>query len=105
MSMPKYDPIYTIDQYLAIDRASEERLVYLDGQIFLMAGESGAHADISVNVAASLHTQLLDSPCRVRITPARKKSTASPRREPRANRDWVGIAGPPFAPRRGLAVR
>jgi Uma2 family endonuclease len=31
-----------------------------------MVGESHAHADISTNLIAGLHNQLLDSPCRVR---------------------------------------
>lgn len=75
--MPKY-PIYTIDEYLKIDRASDERHVYLDGQIFMMAGESDAHGDISVNVVVSLGGQLLDSPCRVRTKDTKVRSGETP---------------------------
>ena len=41
MQLAKYDPIYTVDQYLAIERAADERHIYLDGCIYMMAGESG----------------------------------------------------------------
>ncbi len=63
-SLPK--TAYTIEQYLAIERASEERHYFLDGQIHAMAGESSAHGDISVNLVASLVNQVRGTPCRVR---------------------------------------
>jgi Uma2 family endonuclease len=78
MSMPKYDPIYTVDEYLAIDRASDERYVYLDGVIFMMAGESPAHADISMNLSGVLYNQLLDSPCRARAKDTKVRSGPTP---------------------------
>jgi Uma2 family endonuclease len=57
---------YTVNRYLAIERSSEERHYFLDGEIYAMAGESSEHGDISVNVAASLANQLRGTPCRVR---------------------------------------
>jgi Uma2 family endonuclease len=65
---------YTVDQYLAIERASEDRLYYLDGEIYAMAGESGAHGDISVNIVASLVNQLRGTPCRVRTKDTKVRS-------------------------------
>ncbi|HKQ07551.1 MAG TPA: Uma2 family endonuclease [Blastocatellia bacterium] len=69
MSLPKSEPppepLYTIDEYLARERKSEERHQYLDGLIYLMAGESPAHGDICVNLIAELRTQLRGTPCRV----------------------------------------
>jgi Uma2 family endonuclease len=59
-------PIFSIDDYLAIERAAEERHEYVDGYIYAMAGESGAHADICVNLTRIIATQLLDTPCRAR---------------------------------------
>ncbi len=54
MSLPKLkeklSKIYTVGEYLEIDRESTERYEYLDGEIFLMAGESIRHGDISVNL-------------------------------------------------------
>ena len=46
MGAPKLKPRYTVDEYLAMERAALERHIYLDGEIFAMAGESDAHADI-----------------------------------------------------------
>ena len=65
---------YTIDQYLAIERKAEERHYYLDGEIYAMAGESGAHGDISVNLVASLANQLKGTPCRARTKDTKVRS-------------------------------
>ena len=63
MRAPK--PSYTVDQYLVIERAAEERQYYLDGEIFAMAGESLAQGRISVNIVISLGSQLKGTPCGV----------------------------------------
>ena len=65
---------YTIEKYLELDRASEERYEFLDGQIFLMAGESGRHGDISVNLTAELGLQFRGRDCRVRSKDTKIKS-------------------------------
>ena len=65
MSLPKSEPLYTIEEYLAMERKSEERHEYIDGLIYAMAGESPAHGDICVNLIAELRTQLRGTPCRV----------------------------------------
>jgi Uma2 family endonuclease len=78
MQLAKYDPLYTIDQYLAIERAAQERHIYLDGSIYMMAGESGAHGDISTNIVAALAAQLEDTPCRVRIKDTKVRSGETP---------------------------
>jgi len=65
MSLPKTEPLYTIEEYLAIERQSEERHEYLDGLIYAMAGESPAHGDICVNLIHEISTQLRGTPCRV----------------------------------------
>ena len=58
MALPKEKLLYTVDEYLEMERESEERHEYLDGYIFAMAGESLGHGDISVNLVAELRTQL-----------------------------------------------
>ena len=63
-SVRKPESIYTEDEYLAIERASQERREYLDGQIYLMAGESLEHGDICMNLSRIVSTCLLGSPCR-----------------------------------------
>ena len=71
---PKAKFAYTIDQYLAIERAAEERHYYLDGEIYAMAGESPAHGDISANVHISLGSQLKGTPCRTRTKDTKVRS-------------------------------
>jgi hypothetical protein len=56
----------TVAQYLAMERASPERHCYLDGEIRSAAGESPAHADISVNLVALLGNKVRGTLCRVR---------------------------------------
>jgi Uma2 family endonuclease len=63
-SMPKTETVYTEDEYLALERASQERHEYLDGQIYAMAGESLEHGDICMNLSRIVSTSLLGSPCR-----------------------------------------
>ena len=63
MSLAQSELIYTIAEYLTLERESEERHEYLDGQIFLMAGESIEHGIICVNFAGQLYNQLRGRPC------------------------------------------
>jgi Uma2 family endonuclease len=65
MSLPQTIARYTVEEYLALERGSEERHEFLDGQIYTMAGESNEHADISSNLVGILNPQLKGTPCRV----------------------------------------
>jgi Uma2 family endonuclease len=65
MSLPQTIARYTVEEYLALERQSEERHEYIDGQIYAMAGESIEHADISSNLVGILNPQLRGTPCRV----------------------------------------
>jgi Uma2 family endonuclease len=67
---------YTEKEYLAIDRASDEKNEYLDGVIYSMGGASARHVQIVGNVARELGNQLRDKRCvvystdlRVRVSP------------------------------------
>ena len=71
--------LLTVDEYLAGERASEDRHVYIDGCIYDMAGESGEHADISTNLVREVSLQLRDTPCRVRTKDTKVQSGPSPR--------------------------
>jgi Uma2 family endonuclease len=62
------------DQYLAIERAAEERHYYVDGVIYAMAGEGDAHGCISVNVVIALGNQLRHTPCQVRTKDTKVRS-------------------------------
>jgi len=79
MSLPQSQVIYTVEEYLALERASEERHEYLDGQIYAMAGESPQHGDICVNLVRELSAQLRGTPCRVWTKDAKVRSGPLPR--------------------------
>ena len=64
---------FTVEEYLAFERASEERHEYLDGVIYAMAGSASAqamagesedHGTICMNLSISLGLQLRGTPCR-----------------------------------------
>lgn len=63
-SMRTPESFYTEDEYLALERASQERREYVDGQIYLMAGESEAHGTICINLTVEIGSQLKGTPCR-----------------------------------------
>jgi len=67
---------YTLEQYLKIEREADERSEFIDGEIYAMAGESGAHADISMNLAGILQQQLKGKSCRARTKDTKVRSGA-----------------------------
>lgn len=77
----KTKPSFTFAEYLEIDRATEERYEYIDGEIFLMAGESGAHGDISMNLAGIFYAQLKKSKCRGRLKDTKVLSGAEAKKD------------------------
>ena len=50
MGLPLLKIRYTVEEYLALERASEERHEYLDGDVYAMAGESPEHGAICMNL-------------------------------------------------------
>lgn len=64
-SKPQPKRCYTAEEYLDLERVSEERSEYLDGEIYAMAGESPQHFATSTNLVAELRNQLKGSPCQV----------------------------------------
>jgi len=91
MSLPQ--PRFTVDEYLARERAAEERHIYLDGLIIAMDGESAAyadisrnlagetlaHGDISINLANTIHQQLRGTPCRALTKDTKIRSGPTPK--------------------------
>lgn len=53
----------TVEEYLALERESETRHEYLDGEIFAMSGASREHNLIGTNLVAALHPQLKQHGC------------------------------------------
>lgn len=61
--LPLLRTLCTVEEYLALERESEERHAYLDGDIYAMAGESPEHGAICMNLYGSLWPQLRGTPC------------------------------------------
>ncbi len=55
----------TPEEYLAGERAAEEKHEYFQGEAFAMGGASFAHVAVSSNLLIALGTQLQGKPCRV----------------------------------------
>ncbi|MEA2061622.1 MAG: Uma2 family endonuclease [Thermodesulfobacteriota bacterium] len=53
------------EEYLTLERESEVRNEYFDGEIFAMAGASREHNQIASNIVRVLGNQLLEKPCSV----------------------------------------
>jgi Uma2 family endonuclease len=79
MSLPQAPIRYTEDQYLSIERESEDRHEYLDGHIYVMASESPEHGSICTNLTAEIALQLKRTPCRVFSKGMRVRSGSMPR--------------------------
>ncbi len=65
MSTPKAKMVshFSEEEYLAMERASDVKHEYLDGQVYAMAGEMPAHGKISVNLVIEIGSQLKGSSC------------------------------------------
>ncbi|MCA1621546.1 MAG: Uma2 family endonuclease [Acidobacteria bacterium] len=74
---------YTLEEYLELDRTSEERLEFWDGEVFCMSGVSEEHAEIETNLLAFLKPLLRGRGCRIFPANVRVKvPTAPPYRYP-----------------------
>lgn len=56
---------YTLEEYAELEKASEERLEFFEGNVWSMAGASIKHETIISNLDFSLRTKLQDRRCRV----------------------------------------
>ncbi len=70
----KYDPYFSVGEYLEYEREAVERSEYIDGGIYAMAGESPKHGDISMNTAGILQNQIRGTKCRGRIKDTKVRS-------------------------------
>jgi len=83
MSLLQSQISYTVEEYLAWERETDERQEYLDGQIYAMAGESADHGTICVNLIRVVSTQLLGKSCRAFTKDMKVRSGPAPsRRQP-----------------------
>ncbi len=92
---------YTVEQYLEMERESPERHEFVDGQIYQMAGESGNHGDVSVNLTREISLQLKGKDCRARSKDTKIKSGGFSQRKANSTKgmfsypDLVVICGEP----------
>jgi Uma2 family endonuclease len=64
------------EEYLKMERASEQRSEYFNGEVFSMAGASRRHNRIVTNLVAGLDNQLKPRPCNVYSSDMRVKISA-----------------------------
>ncbi|MEN3333894.1 MAG: hypothetical protein V7641_3259 [Blastocatellia bacterium] len=74
----QHKPRYTLAEYLELDRTSEERLEYWDGEIFAMSGASENHLEIEANLVVMFRTALAGRNCRIFTANARIKVPTAP---------------------------
>ncbi len=56
-------PLLNVEDYLALDNASDEKHEYVDGRLYAMAGGTNAHDRIGNNVRALINIHLGAGPC------------------------------------------
>ncbi|MGL4434339.1 MAG: Uma2 family endonuclease [Giesbergeria sp.] len=68
MSLPAQQPVFDAQSYLAWEAEQSTKHEYHDGEVFAMAGASGAHVTVAGNVYMALRNHLRGSPCSVFIS-------------------------------------
>lgn len=56
---------YSLEEYAELEKSSEERLEYFDGNVWSMAGASDTHEDIVSNLITELKTKIRGRGCKV----------------------------------------
>jgi Uma2 family endonuclease len=69
---------YTLEEYFALELASEEKYEYFDGEVFNMSGGSRDHEQIIINFAVVLRAALRGRECRVYGSNLRVKVPSHP---------------------------
>ncbi len=88
-AQPQYK--YSLEEYLEMDRQSEARLEYWEGEVFDMSGVNEEHAEIETNLIAYLRHRLLPKGCRIFPANMRLKVPSLP---PYRYGDTSALCGP-----------
>lgn len=64
MSAVETKRLYTVEEYLELERESHEKHEFYKGELFAMAGGSPNHTTICMNVSSELHQRLSRKGCR-----------------------------------------
>ena len=70
-SKPKHK--YSLQQYFALEKKSQIKHEYFNGEIFAMTGASFNHNQVIVNISSELHQQLKHKSCRPLVNDMRVK--------------------------------
>jgi Uma2 family endonuclease len=62
-AQPVYKQQYTLEEYIELEKNSDEKYEYFDGEVFAMAGGSPDHARICANLNAMLQQKLRGGNC------------------------------------------
>jgi Uma2 family endonuclease len=92
------EKIATLEEYFALEHASEEKLEYWKGNVWSMSGASLAHNRITRNSSTELDIQLREQNCQVLPSDMRIKVPAYP---PYRYPDLTALCGPPKIERIG----
>src|ERR1043165_4660691 len=69
---------YTLEEYFELERKSEERFEFWNGEVFCMSGGSPEHAQLEVNFISRLNSRLTGKGCRVFPANIRIKVPSAP---------------------------
>lgn len=69
---------YTLEEYFALERETNERFEYFDGEVYSMAGVNQEHDAIESNVHTSIKLKLRGKKCRVFLANIRLKVPSLP---------------------------
>lgn len=69
---------YSLEEYAELEKSSEERLEYFEGNVWSMAGASIEHETIISNLDFGLRTKLREEKCRVFLSNSRIKVPVYP---------------------------
>lgn len=89
-SQPKHK--YTLEEYFALELASEEKYEFWNGEMFCMSGASLAHNQIVMNIGTEAHAQLRERGGQVFPASLRVKVPAYP---PYRYPDLTALCGQP----------
>ena len=77
MAQPAHAPIFTAEDYFAREAEQTERLEFLDGEVFAMAGVQDRHVTVTMNLAFALRQQQRGSPYRTFMSDMRVQVAAA----------------------------
>ncbi len=83
---------YTLEEYFALELASEEKYEFWNGEVFCMSGASLAHNQIAINIGTEARMQLRERGCQVFPSDLRVKVPSYP---PYRYPDLTALCGQP----------